>query len=723
LEQLQQELDSRQQPSDEPSEPSEPVTTDNMMPPEPSDEPSEPGEPSDNPLNPEGEWDIVDELREQDQPSTPSDGPYSDLTDEELQRLIEEIKELLKNDDPVGPPQPGDEPPTQPSEPSDETGPGQNGGGGTQPNTGQGGESTAGMPPSPMPSPDLERTQSWMWLNLGDGSYANSPVRPNDGFVHMLWMPNAIGSDIMTFGGIQDVMTANGINFTAFRPTPAEAYLEFPDFQSYSAATSITQTVCDEYMLFELDDSTNSIIYTYSLVTEDGPENRWVPDLNQEVQDTSGDAARNEISDMIEQMQRDSQAARDAGIPSGYGEASTNEYVESAGVESNADRQASARDAGATAGQSQAQQDATDRSNNAASARQAAQSAANAAERAANAGDADTAAESAVRAVEEAMRANANANPTSEADAAAVQAAKDAANRALETMATSNPDMEALAREISEDLEAMELGQGISPAQAAAEAAAEAAEMAAQSAEAGNMTDAIMAAQEAISAAMDARQEAIMGDTEDRNAVAEADASARAAIESAAEAGWEEAGAWEQLLNQQPQTDLSEAAANAEARNRDTMPGEFADAANESVAEDMQAVAEEAVRNAIEAMQQANPADPVEDDAIDYINRQANQTLENAGSQWGADVEDAAAELQQAQAEYQSRKNAICGVWEAGNSCWYRDATGKILIFSDSESALIWAVKNQLITDSRVIARLPENWMAQNPQPVSRRDN
>jgi len=683
LEQLQQELDSRQ-PSD----------TDNMMPPQPTNEPADDSQPS-------------------DEPSDSPPGPYSDLSDEELERLIDEIKKMLNQDEP-----------SQPRDgPSDEPGPGQNGGGGTQPNTGQGGEPTPGMPPSPMPSPDLERTQSWMWLNLGDGSYANSPTRPNAEFVHMLWMPNAIGSDIMTFGGIQDVMTANGINFTPFRPTPAEAYLEFSDFQSYSAAISITQSSCDQYMFFELDDSTNSIIYTYSLVTEDGPENRWVPDLNQEIQDTSGDTARNEIADIVEQMQRDSQAARDAGIPSGYGEASTNEYVQSAGVESNADRQAAARDAGATAGQSQAQQDATDRSNNAASARQAAQSAANAAERAANAGDADTAVESAVRAVEEAMRANANANPTSEADAAAVQAAKDAANRALETMAAANPDMEDLATEIAADLDNMELGQGQSPAQEAAKAAAEAAEMAAQSAEAGNLTDAIMSAQEAISAAMEARQEAIMGDIDDRNAVAEADASARAAIESAAESGWEEAGAWEQLLEQQPRTDLSEAAANAEARNRDTMPGEFADISNESVAEDMQAVAEEAVRNAIEAMQQANPADPVEDATIDYINQQANQTLDNAASQWGADIDEAAEQLTQAQSEYESRKNAICGVWEAGNSCWYRDATGKILIFSDSESALIWAAKNQLITDSRVIARLPENWMAQNPQPVSRRDN
>jgi len=682
LKQLEEELDSRL-----------PSGTDDMMPPQPTDLPP-------------------------DEPSQPGDGPFSDLTDEELERLIREIKALLNKDEPDEPSQPS------PGDRGEEPGEGREGGGGTQPNQGQGGESSAGMPPSPTPSPDLERTQSWMWLNLGDGSYANSPVQPTPESVHMLWMPNSIGGDIMTFGGIQDIMSDNGIQFTAFRPTPAECYLEFPDFQSYSAAITITQESCDYYMLFEFDDATNSIIYLYSLMAEEGPENRWVPDLNQDLQDSSGDAARNEISELVEQMERDSQASRDAGIPTGYGEASTNEYVESAGVESNASRQASARDAGATAGQNQAQQDATDRSNNTAAARQAAQSAANAAERAANEGDSDLAGFSAIRAVEEAMRANANANPNSEADAVAVQAAKDAALRALETMADANPDMEALAREVSADLtENLELGQGSSPAQDAAEQARNMAEMAAQAAEAGNQADAIMAAQEAISAAMEARESAIMGDLDDRNAVAEADASARAAIESAAETGWEESGAWEELLNQQPRTDLSEAAANAEARNRDTMPGEFADVANESVAEDMQAIAEEAVRNAVEAMQQANPADPVEDAAIDYINQQANQTIQNAETTWGADTEEARERLQEAQADYQSRKNAICGIWDTANSCWYRDATGKILIFSDSDSALIWAVQNQVITDSRVIARLPSDWRNQNSEPVSRRDN
>ena len=735
LEQLEQEQSMREQeqsggePSDsgegEPSDSGEesgqagqPMPSDNGEG-EPSD--SGEGEPSDSGESGEGEPSDTGDVPPT-QPSdsgepTPSDGdgedrPWEDLSDEELQRLIDEIKRRMNPPQPQ--PQPGPEPgPPNPDMPPQ---PGPN-------------PFPTGDPPVPNPTndPTLDRPQNWQWLNLGSGSYGISPTSLGSEWTHMLWIEGMVGRHVLTFGGIMDVMTENGITFEAFRPTPAEAYLEFPDFQSYSAATAMASEICDYYLTFELDDATNTIIFSYSDDTTFGPENRWVPEnMTENLSDESGDAARQEIQDIIDQMRQDSDLAQERGIPQSYGESSTNEYVEQQGVESNADRQQQAQDAGATAGASQAAQDSQDRSNNTQSARQEAQSASNAADRASMSDDASAAAEAAVRATEAAQRANANADPESATDRAAVDTARQAAQDAISTAAEMNPELQPILEEVSQDLDNMELGTGMSDAQIAAQEAVEASQQSQQSSELGDLNDAIMSARESIRAAQEARESAVEGDITDRQAVDLAKLAAQDAIRAAAEAGWEDAEAWEQLLNQIPDfPDMSEAAEEAEARKRDTMPGEFADVGNEAVGEDMLRVAEEAVRNAERALAEANPAFEPDAAAVDYILQETEQTISNAAN-WGADAEslnELQDELNQAIEEYSNREYSMSAVWQGDSDCWYRDRTGKILVFADSESALIWAVQNRLVTDNRVIARLPEDWESRLVEPIARREN
>ena len=631
-----------------------------------------------------------------------------------MQRLIDEIKRRMNpQPQPVPGPEPGPNPEPGPT-PGPTPGPN---------------PFPTGDPPVPNPTddPTLDRPQNWQWLNLGSGSYGISPTRLGSEWTHMLWIEGMVGRHVLTFGGIMDVMTENGINFESFRPTPAEAYLEFPDFQSYSAATAIASEICDYYLTFELDDATNTIIFSYSDDTTFGPENRWVPEnMTENLSDESGDAARQEIQDIIDQMRQDSDLAQERGIPQSYGESSTNEYVEQQGVESNADRQQQAQDAGATAGASQAAQDAQDRSNNTQSARQEAQSASNAAQRASMSDDATAAAEAAVRATEAAQRANANADPESATDRAAVDTARQAAQDAISTAAEMNPELQPILEEVSQDLDNMELGTGMSDAQIAAQEAVEASQQSQQSSELGDLNDAIMSARESIRAAQEARESAVEGDITDRQAVDLAKLAAQDAIRAAAEAGWEDAEAWEQLLNQIPDfPDMSEAAQEAEARKRDTMPGEFADVGNEAVGEDMLRVAEEAVRNAERALAEANPAFEPDAAAVDYILQETEQTISNAAN-WGADSEalnELQDDLNQAIEEYSNREYSMSAVWQGDSDCWYRDRTGKILVFADSESALIWAVQNRLVTDNRVIARLPEDWESRLVEPIARREN
>jgi hypothetical protein len=653
-----------------------------------------------------------------DDSSQPSDtpGPFDDLSDEELQRLIEEINEALREKEeremPDGPAQGG---------------PGEEGEG--VPQTGN--NNPDGPQPSmnPINNPNLDRPQSWQWLNLGSGSYGVSPTRLGSDWTHMLWIEGMVNQEILTFGGIMDTMRANGINFDSFRPTPAEAYLEFPDFQTYSAAQALTTQICDEYVLYELDNATNTIIYTYDIsYSLDGPENRWVPESPQteDLQDTTGDEARQQIDDIIEQMRQDSELARERDIPTGYGEGGDNQFLEEQGVESNAARNESARNAGAEAGMQQANEDTEDKANNTQSARQGAQSAANATERARNADDEIAAAESAVKAVDEAKRAAANANPESESDQRAVEQAVTSAQEALQTAASMNPDLQEIMDEVSEELSAMPLGQGKSDSEVFADDAVEASQNAQQAAEDGNVSDAAMSAVEAIAAAQSAREVAVEGDITDRQAVDLAITAAQDAVNAAADAGWEEAGAWGQSLdNIEPFSDMGEAAREAEARKRDTMPGEFADANNPNVSEDMLAVAEEAVSNAINAMADANPAFEPDARAIQYILEQTEQTLSNAGN-WGVsneDIDALQAELNSSIQEYKSREYALSAVWQGDSDCWYRDGTGKILVFTNSTMAQVWAAQNGLITDPRVLSRLPEDWETTDASPIARREN
>ena len=683
LEELQKEQDKREQE----------VSNDNMEPPMPIDDDSTPPEPSDTPSD------------------TP--GPFDDLSDEEIERLIEEIKEALKK--------------AKEEEEARERGESGEEGTGVP----QTGNNPVGPQPSmnPTNNPELDRQQSWQWLNLGSGSYGVSPTRIGSDWTHMLWIEGMVNQEILTFGGIMDVMRANGINFDSFRPTPAEAYLEFPDFQTYSAAQALTTQICDEYVLYELDNATNTIIYTYDIsYSGDGPENRWVPENTQteDLQDTTGDDARQQIDDIIEQMRQDTELARDRDIPTGYGEGGDNQFLEEQGVESNAARQENARNAGADAGIQQANEDTEDKAKNTQSARQGAQSAANATERASNAGDETAAAESAVQAVDEAKRAAANADPSSETDQREVDRAVTAAQEALQTAASLNPDLQEIMDEVSDEISDMPLGQGKSESEIFADDAVEASQNAQQAAQEENVQDAAMSAVEAIASAQSAREVAVEGDITDRQAVDLAITAAQDAVNAAAEAGWEDAGAWEQSLdNIEPFSDMGEAAREAEARKRDTMPGEFADSNNPNVAEDMLAVAEEAVRNAIRAMESANPAFEPDARGIQYILEQTEQTLSNAGN-WGVSNEDLAtlqSDLNGAIQEYKNREYSLAAVWQGESDCWYRDTTGKILVFTNSNLAQIWAAQNGLITDPRVLGRLPEDWETIDASPTARREN
>ncbi|MDA8718500.1 hypothetical protein N9M17_00585 [bacterium] len=689
LEELQKEQDKREGDSE--------TSNDDMMPPKPMD-------------------DFMDD-DDDDDDSAPSDtpGPFDDLSDEEIARLIEEIKEALKEQEERENQQPGPEGEGEEgNSPAPQTG-----------NNTDGPEPSMNQPANP----ELDRQQSWQWLNLGSGSYGVSPTSIGSDWTHMLWIEGMVNQEILTFGGIMETMRANGINFESFRPTPAEAYLEFPDFQTYSAAQALSFQICDEYVLYELDNASNTIIYTYDIsYSGDGPENRWVPEnpMTDDLQDTSGDEARQQIDDIIEQMRQDTELAQERNIPSGYGEGGDNQFLQEQGVESNAARQENARNAGADAGIQQANEDTEDKAKNTQSARQGAQSAANATERASNSGNETAAAESAVKAVDEAKRAAANADPSSETDQRAVDRAVTAAQEALQTAASMNPDLQEIMDEVSDELSDMPLGQGKSESEIFADDAVEASQNAQQAAQDENVQDAAMSAVEAIASAQSAREVAVEGDITDRQAVDLAITAAQDAVNAAAEAGWEEAGAWEQSLdNIEPFSDMGDAAREAEARKRDTMPGEFADSNNPNVAEDMMVVAEEAVQNAIRAMEEANPAFEPDARAIQYILEQTEQTLSNAGN-WGVSNEDLAtlqSDLNGAIQEYKDREYSLAAVWQGESDCWYRDSTGKILVFTNSNMAQIWAAQNGLITDPRVLGRLPEDWETIDASPTARREN
>lgn len=175
----------------------------------------------------------------------------------------------------------------------------------------------------------------------------------------------------------------------------------------------------------------------------------------------------------------------------------------------------------------------------------------------------------------------------------------------------------------------------------------------------------------------------------------------------------------------EPFSDMAEAALEAEARKRDTMPGEFADASNLNVAGDMLVIAEEAVRNANAALQAANPGFEPDAQGVDFIVEQTEITLTNAAN-WGVgdeEILELQSSLNEAIQEYKSREYAMSGVWQKDSDCWYRDSTGKILVFKDSSDAQIWAAQNGLITDSRVISRLPEGWENASATPIARREN
>jgi hypothetical protein len=331
--------------------------------------------------------------------------------------------------------------------------------------------------------------------------------------------------------------------------------------------------------------------------------------------------------------------------------------------------------------------------------------------------------ENAIKAAEEAERALGNANPNNPEDVNNANAARDAATEALSQAQENNPELAEEIQAVIDELNAGEVGESQSLAQNFAQEAVDNRDTAIESLNNENPEDAIIAAVAAVEAAQLARETAIDGDQSDRNAVAEALSAAQQALDAAEEAG-ADVSDFQTLLDQIPAfNDLDEALTNAEARNRDTMPGEFADSDNPDLVEDILAVAENAVETVEQALPQANPANLEDDAKAQEIVNQAQQVLANAQN-WGIEEPDKLNELQErineAVEEYQNRKYAQCGIWDERNDCWYRDATGQILIFASSEEALIFAVREDLITEQFMIDRLPENWQVRSAAPTGR---
>ena len=665
--------------------------------------------------------------------------PFEHLSDDELQQLIDELRE---SPDPTNPDDFMEEddisdvaPDPIPS-PSDTPGDG----------PGEGPSSDRGMP-NPGPNnnqqnpneemPDLsnssstpESGQSWLWINVGTGELFSGPSAPSTGiWVHALFadfgtqrqrIPISIDYDvIMTFDEVRRVL---GNNVTYYQPLPTMMTVDFDGSADYLVGYGVLQGMEGQYWDIEFDEIGMTISITFNYL-EQSPDTRprWVPmssDNQDDLNSPTFDETQAQAQAMIDQINEENQMANDAGIPTGYGEGSTSPFVPES--ESNAQLQQDAAQAGADAAKGDAQMAQEGSSNETDNARQSAQQ--NARDAAA-ANDLDAGLEAVSDAVANAMRANASADPNNQEDVNNRNQAMSAANEAIESL-SELLDENQLDRDVQEMLDAtreslneLEVGETPSMAQDLAQKAKDARDRAM---EANNPIGSADNAMEATESAIQARQEANPGDDKDREAVQEAINMAQQAIDAATEAGAEGMDTYQQALDEVPAfNDLDELAVDAEARMRDTMPGEFADINNPNLAEDMMAVADQAVKNLEEAVEQANPANQGDRDATEYIAQKTQQTIDNVEGSWSGDpeeIEELRERVNQALAEFSQTIENICALWNPETMSWYRGATGDILIFENMTDALVYGVQKNLIPAT--VSGVPEDWRAKTVLPI-----
>ncbi len=669
--------------------------------------------------------------------------PFENLSDDELQQLIDELREspdptnpndFMEEDEddisdvPPGPspsPSPDSNPPSpdQPNQPSD-----------TPSGPGEGPPSNTNMP-NPGPNqqnpneqmPDLsnssstpESGQSWLWTNVGTGELYSGPSAPSTGiWVHALYAEDIEPPVIMTFDELRRLFGSQGTNY--YQALPTMMTIDFDNLTYYATAEEMLESMQGQYWDFEYDEIGMTISISFNYL-EQSPDTRprWVPMSSDDEDLTSStyDETRAAAQAMLDQINEENQMANDAGIPTGYGEGSTSPFVPES--ESNAQLQQDAAQAGADAAKGDAQMAQEGSSNETDNARQSAQQ--NARDAAA-ANDLDAGLEAVSDAVANAMRANASADPNNQEDVNNRNQAMSAANEAIESLSELldenqlDRDVQEMLDGTRESLNELEVGETPSMAQDLAQQAKDARDRAM---EANNPIGSADNAMEATESAIQARQEANPGDDKDREAVQEAINMAQQAIDAATQAGAEGMDTYQQALDEVPAfNDLDELAVDAEARMRDTMPGEFADINNPDLAEDMMAVADQAVKNLEAAVEQANPANQGDRDATEYIAQKTQQTIDNVEGSWSGDpeeIEELRERVNQALADFSETIENICALWNPETMSWYRGVTGDILIFENMTDALVYGVQKNLIPAT--VTGVPEDWRTRNVIPI-----
>jgi len=663
-----------------------------------------------------------------DEPSS-QPRPFENLSDDELQQLIDELRETPEPTNPEDfmdediiddvtplPDMPRDGPmqPDEPDEPS--TGPGEGQGEEPSNRSGQGDDSSNNdnLPESNDSSSSTESGQSWLWINVGTGELNSGAEAPIAGiWRHALYIgssPSLVPNRyVMEFDDVRRLFNDNG-EPTYYQPLPTMLSIEFDGAESYVTAQSYRSAMEGQYWDIESDDMSFQWTITLNYL-EQSPdtEDRWVPmstDQDGDITTPQFEESQSAAQQMMEQINQENQLANDRGIPTGYGEGSTSPFIPD--NESNAALQQDAANKGADAGKADAQMAKEGASKETDSARQQAQQDAR---EAGQSNDLDSAMDSVDSAVENAQRANAAADPNNDEDVSNRNQAVAAANEALDSISellqpsedTNDEQLQEQLDAVRQSLNELEVGESSSLAQSFAEEAKKDRDKAVA---ADNIVDAANSAMEAVDNAVKSRESANEGDSKDRTAVQEATNVAQQALDAAKE--YEDDEVFGTLMETQqelldsipPFNELPDLAVDAAARMRDTMPGEFADIDNPDVAEDMMAVAEQAVSNLEQAVSEANPSNQYDRDATEFIAEKTNATIANVEGSWSGDpeeIEELRERVNEALKEFSEGVENICALWNPNTMSWYRGTTGDILIFKDETDALIYGLQRDLI--------------------------
>jgi len=642
--------------------------------------------------------------------------PFQELSDEDLQRLIDELKRKKESPPPSPSPSPSSPGPLPSDTPLPDVGP----------NT----PDISGELPDENYDPELDIPTGpvWLWINLQSGQLENMSNRPEGPWVHCLYILDREGNNttfVMTFDDLPSYLAREGLtldSYNRFQATPSMMRLEFSDAENMGLAmSSLEQGVSGQYMEWSVDIPSLTIDMRYiASVTDDGPEARWVSvGANEDVSSTSTEQMQEEARAMLERINEENQIANDMGIPTGYGEGSTSPYVPE--TESNAYRNDKAKEAGLEAGKGAANEARLGASRETDSARRAAQEASR---QARDASDLESALGATTSAIENAARANANANPDSEDDMfnrnQALEAARTAIRETEEMLDESDSQVAQMLDDANGQLDSLNAGEGTTEAQ----------ELANQAEFSRNMTmeeedpaDKEMWANDAVRSAQEARNAAVEGDNKDRQAVVKAKTMAEQAIDEAIENGADMSAAVEALENIPDFNNLGELAEEAEARKRDTMPGEFANVENPDIEEDMLNVARRATEIAEEAMEQANPANAEDMATAEYIKNEANTAIDNVEGSWGGDpeeMEELRNRVQEAVGELDRASESMAAVWNTDSMTWYRGTDGEIYIFEDSSNALSFALENGLMFEGDLPPDIYEEAIRTQGKPIGK---